>query len=300
MIFKSQRKLVMKAAEWTRPLGELRFPLLASPKLDGIRAIRRGPYLLSQRGLLIANGYIRAVCAQLPEGVDGELTLSTGTEPMRDVQSAVASQSGEPDFRYRLFDVIPPGPLGRLVRFAERLEYADQIVERFRAAVPVERVANVLCETADELERVMLDNVACGYEGTMTRDPDGCYTFGRPTAATQLLLKHKTFADEEALVLGVEEEVTNTNARDERGIRGSARAGRIGKGRMGKIICRFDDGAEFRCGSGFDSTERELYWAEPYRIIGQRVTIKHQPPPGGRPAGQEPRFPVFKCIRIAE
>jgi DNA ligase-1 len=126
------------------------------------------------------------------------------------------------------------------------------------------------------------------------------------------LLKLKRFADEEAVIVGVVEEMENQNEAtiNELGQtkRSTAKAGKVGKGRLGALRCQFEDGTEFEVGSGFDDEDRARLWAEAVEarrngfnegeaFQDRIVTVKHQPPPGGRKPGEAPRFPVFKGFR---
>src|SRR5262245_35069587 len=92
-------------------LSELRYPVLVSPKLDGVRAIRLGNRLVSRTLKDIPNKYVRNWCIEhLPEGLDGELLLRDWTAPFSDVSSAIMSIEGEPDFVFAAFDVLSLDP----------------------------------------------------------------------------------------------------------------------------------------------------------------------------------------------
>lgn len=270
---------------------DLRFPVLASPKLDGIRATTTGGDVVTLTGLPVRNRYIRSWCSRLPAGLDGELTLRDPVAMFRAVTSAVMSADGEPDFVYRVFDVVGAAP------FARRLAAASHHLSLPWHAAHAEVLAHVEVRTAEGLAELHARHVAAGYEGTMTRDPAGRYKSGRSTAREQLLCKIKDFADEEATVTEVLEEMENLNEETARGCRGTSSGLMVPKGRLGRVVCVFDDGTEFRCGSGFDAAERVAFWAAPALILGRRITVRYQAPPGGRPAGEEPRFPVFKGVR---
>lgn len=282
------------AANAPKDLSWLRYPLLASPKLDGIRAIKEGGRLITRKGLAIPNIYIQSVCSGLPDGLDGELVLADWTAPYRHVSSAVMSRHGEPDFRFVAFDIASPA-----MEFAPYSLRNDELaairskgyVEQLMV-MPQEKVSSV-----EELEAIVALHESSMYEGTMVRNPFAGYKRGRSTLTEGIMLKIKRWEDEEATVLAIHEEQENLNDKDERGRRHGFSEGKFGKGRLGAIECRFEDGTEFRCGTGFDARERSSYWASPLYLPGKSVTIKHLPPPGGRQPGEAPRFPVFKGIR---
>lgn len=149
-----------------------------------------------------------------------------------------------------------------------------------------------LIHSAKELDEMFREAMQLGYEGLILRNPRGHYKFGRSTVREALSLKMKLFEDLEAEVIGYKEETENTNPRDEDGKRSSDKMGKIGKDRLGALLCVYE-GQEFDCGSGFTEDERIELWKTREQLIGQYVTVKHQPPF----MLNRPRFPVFKGFR---
>jgi DNA ligase-1 len=270
---------------------EIVFPVLASPKLDGIRALRIGGRLVSRTLKDIPNDYVRDwCCSNLCDGLDGELLLPGMTEPFEEVSSAIMSKDGKPDFVFAVFDKIETQPFSlRLQSLPDWVPHTEHC-----RVVPHDMIYH-----AQELEEYCASCIELGFEGTMIRSPGGRYKFGRSTEKEGILLKIKHFDDDEAEVIGKVEEMHNTNEQtlNEIGLskRSSAKAGKVGKGRLGALVCRFADGTEFECGAGFTEQQRIDLWAAD--LSGVQVTVRHQPPPGGRPAGKKPRIPVFKGIR---
>src|ERR1035438_6738093 len=84
-------------------ITKVKFPVLATPKLDGIRCLRIGGRTVSRKFLDIPNGHIQKMMANLPNGLDGELMVPNG---FNKVQSAVMSEDGEPEFEYWVFDYV--------------------------------------------------------------------------------------------------------------------------------------------------------------------------------------------------
>jgi DNA ligase-1 len=137
-----------------------------------------------------------------------------------------------------------------------------------------------------------------GYEGVILRDPESFYKFGRSTVQEQALLKLKRFDDDEATVVGFEEQMHNDNAKgkDERGYakRSTKKAGLKGAGTLGALVCeseRFTD--VFNIGTGFDEATREFIWSHRNDLRGKLVRFKYQRV-GTLDA---PRCPVFKGWR---
>jgi DNA ligase-1 len=301
-------------AETCEDIATLRYPLLVSPKLDGIRCVKLGGKALTRKLKPVKNDYVRAwVEANLPDGIDGELMLRDHRAPFSDVSSAIMKQSGEPAFVFNAFDLLDSEDAAE-VPFEQRLAalatWGCNLMSSHFQVVP-----HVQVDTPAELQEVVDAHVALGYEGSMVRALHGRYKFGRSTVKEGILLKIKTFVDEEATVIGVVEQQHNGNeaTRDALGNvkRSSAKAGKVGTGKLGALRCRLPDGTEFEIGTGFTDEQRVDLWdyekhgkvlkLDDDRIVGFEqhacegllVKFKHQPPPGGRRAGEAPRFPVF-------
>lgn len=296
-------------------LSKIAYPVLVSPKLDGIRAVKLKGRLVSRKLLDIPNKFVQAWAKEhLPEGFDGELMLESHRVPFRKVSSAIMSHDGEPDFRYAVFDRHDLGATAFRLRYSSlrSMQWPDRI----------EVVPHTLVDTLEDLLSFEERYVSLGFEGLMIRSVDGRYKNGRSTVREGILLKLKRFEDEEAVVIGAMEQMTNTNEqeRDHLGHakRSTAKAGKIPNGVLGALICRFSDGTVFEVGSGFIAQQRKELWemvcafrdnvqSEPVDGYPGSVslpldyfrlaTIKHQPPPGGRSEGEAPRFPVFKGFR---
>lgn len=282
-------------------LSTIAYPVIASPKLDGIRCLIRNGEAVSRTFKPIPNRYIREKLAGLPDGVDGELVLRDMTAPFRDVTSAVMSREGEPDFVFAVFDfcVDPQRP------FTERLANLTEVVLDVGAdwieAVPHERV-----EDLEQLVSLVDRYCEADFEGAMVRDPQGPYKFGRSSTKQGILLKIKAWADDEATVIDLVERMHNANEATRNAVgkieRSTAKGGKVPLGTMGALVCRFEDGTEFEVGTGFTDEERQAIWDEHAggagTIVGRVAKVKHQPPPGGRPDGVAPRFPVFLGWRL--
>ena len=61
-------------ASHCKDMSNLRFPVLVSKKLDGVRASVQGGRLMSRSLKPIPNENVQAMFKGLPEGLDGELT----------------------------------------------------------------------------------------------------------------------------------------------------------------------------------------------------------------------------------
>ncbi len=269
-------------------LGKLRFPLLASAKLDGVRAVVRDGVVYSRSNKPIPNAYVQQKFSRF-EHVDGELIVGDPTSKTcyRDTISGVMAQDGEPAVRLFVFDHVGNTSAPYLHR-AERLDLGKPHVVQHK---------QVLCLNLDgvlQYEEECLDD---GYEGLILRDPNAPYKQGRSTVKEGYLLKLKRFVDDEAVIINCFEREHNGNeARtDELGRtkRSSHKAGKIGRGDLGGFVLRSSSGVEFSCGTGFSDAERAAYWAGKDRLIGKIAKFKYFPV-GVKEA---PRHPVWLGFR---
>lgn len=275
-------------------LDKLRFPLLASPKLDGVRAIVRGGVVYSRSNKPIPNTDVQAKFKHL-EHFDGELIVGEPTSKScyRDTVSIVMSKDKPAhDVRFHAFDHIAKPNTGYLTRLAQLSYELDQ------------RVANLLTQYAIhsldalfELEESCLND---GHEGLILRCPNAPYKMGRSTVKEGYLLKMKRFVDDEAVVIGFEERMHNGNEATiselGRTKRSSHKAGKSGRGDLGALVCRTATAVEFSIGSGFDDVERAAIWENRDQFLGRLAKFKYFPV-GVKDA---PRHPVFLGWRSPE
>ena len=109
-----------------------------------------------------------------------------------------------------------------------------------------------------------------GHEGCMLRRLDGPYKHGRSTLKEQTLIKMKPVEDAEAIIIGFEEMLTNTNLLERNNLghakRGKSQAGMIPAGTLGKFLVRgvggIFDNKEFAIGTGRGLTHelRSIVW----------------------------------------
>jgi DNA ligase-1 len=273
----------------------LRFPVLATPKLDGIRCLKIGGRALTRSFKPISNRFIREwIEANLPDGVDGELMLRGGT--FSQSASAVGARDGEPDFVFHVFDLVVEGTAQRYDHRMANLEYWKTTSPHVEKVLPV-RIADAAA-LAEYEERCLAE----GFEGVMVRNPTGPYKCGRSTEREGYLLKIKRFEDAEAVVLTTYEGMTNQN---EAGVdafgrtkRSLSQAGMVGRGELGGFVVRaMESGVEFRLGYNhvLGGIDRVSLWLRRDTLIGKMVKFKHQP----SGAKEAPRFPKFIGFREA-
>lgn len=270
-------------------LTALRFPVIASPKLDGIRATIVGGKLLSRSLRPIPNsGMYEALSHPDLTGLDGELVvgLPTDGDVYHKTTSGVMTRGGLRDWGFHVFDdASDPGG------FSARLESARRRVANAGPRLILHEHKTTTC--LDDLLTYENQCVTAGYEGLILRDPLGPYKFGRSTSNEGWMLKVKRFEDSEAEVIGVEEEMSNQNTAETNELgrtqRSTAREGLVGKGTMGALVVRdIKSGVEFSIGTGFDAGDRAAVWT-----AGDVVKYKFFP----IGVKDKPRHPVFQGRR---
>ena len=283
----------MLAGKCERPEA-LNFPVLATPKLDGIRCLKINGRALTRSFKPVSNTFAREwIEANLPDGVDGELMLRGGT--FNATTSAIGRESGEPDFVFHVFDYVGEDtdvPYACRMRELERLPQW----ERMAKVLPVE------IKNAEELAAFEERCLAEGYEGVMVRDPAGPYKCGRSTEREGWLLKIKRFEDAEAEVVEPYEGMSNQNEAEKdafgRTKRSMSKAGMVGRGELGGFVVRVvETGVEFRLGYNhvLGGVDRASLWERRETLVGRLVKFRHQPS-GAKDA---PRFPKFVGWREA-
>lgn len=283
---------------------QLTYPLLASPKIDGIRCVKQEGRALTGQLKPVPNRRIREVIeTYYPDGWDGELVAVGGT--FNDTQSLVMSDDKDGEWQWLVFDYI--GRLGFDDRvWAVSNHFAELSHNRVvrEHAVPLKHTRIL---DAEMLRAYIEMNLEL-YEGVCLRAVHSPYKEGRSTLREHYLLAIKPFIDAEATVVGFSELYHNTNAafENERGLtqRSHAAAGRVPAGTLGALQCvmvtEFEGVASsvespmFELGTGFSQDQRQEIWNNKERYLGQKVTFKYQQF-GSKIA---PRAPVFKGFRF--
>lgn len=277
------------------------FPLYASAKIDGVRAVVVDGQLLSRSMKPIPNAFVQTMLGHRElNGLDGELVVGPANDPgvMQTTMSGVMSKDGEPDFTYWVFDfwTAPTMPYSERLQLMERADRDGTFAGQTRILL----LPHVVCLNLAELNAFEAHALAQGFEGVMVRKPSGQYKYGRSTAKEAHLLKVKRFVDSEALVIGFQEKMHNDNEAyiNEAGatMRSTAQAGLRAAGTLGALLCRTPAGVEFGIGTGFNDNERAYLWSHQREYLGKQVTYKHFAQVGVKDA---PRFPVYKGFRDA-
>lgn len=280
----------MRAAKLTKP-ENLRFPLLASIKEDGVRCSLRDGKALTKSLHLVPNLHVQRLLREAWEGaelrgasVDGELVIP-GLD-YNSIQSQIMSRGGEPAFEFRLFDRVPQegSKVDWSMGFNDRLGWLRREVcfhpegEGFLREIQQRWIHNM-----EELLAFEQEAVDAGREGLMLRSPDGIYKCGDATEREQYVIKMKRFYDSEARIVGWKERMRNTNEAKVNALghkeRSSAKEGLVPAGDLGSwIVEETINGVvvQFDVGSGLTARQRVDYWAIKEQKIGDLVKYKFQ------------------------
>jgi DNA ligase-1 len=253
----------------------LRFPLLASVKFDGIRAISKFGSLLSRSLKPIPNLHTRELLSKHPD-LDGEIIFGDPTSDAvrRLTNSAVRSFDGEPEITYYVFDDLSTDGT-----FEQRL----QILNARELPKYIVKVEQRLVNNQEELDSFYAQVLEEGHEGLILRNPKSKYFHGRCSAKSQDSLKLKPFQDDEAEVLSVYEAMHNMNDsfKNELGrtTRSSSQEGLVGNGMIGGFFARdLKTGKPIKVAAGkLSHKERQELWEKREKVKGWTLTYRHMP-----------------------
>jgi len=275
----------------TLPFDKLRFPLIASPKLDGIRCIIADGVALSRSLKPIPNLHVQKLLGVRElHGYDGELIIGAANAPdvYHKTHSGVMTYSGEPEFTYFVFDRwdLPESP------------YQSRVSAILNWAPKVKVLPTYWVKSEAELVKAEEAAVQLGYEGLILRSPEGLYKHGRSTPKEQGMVKVKRFCDSEAVITGFVELMHNDNEATESELgltkRSSHKENLRPGGTLGALQVRdIHTGVEFEIGTGFTQEERRAIWNG--RYTPHMMLAKYRYFPVG--VKDKPRHPVFKGWR---
>lgn len=274
-------------------LDKITYPVYVTPKLDGIRCLIDKGVALSRTLKPIPNKHIQAWAKQWArelQGADGELIVGepTSSTVYRDTNSFVMSHDKVGDFTFFILDKwdIP-----------NLIFYTRELVKKL-SIVPF--AINVHSEEASGKDDVLfleMSYINMNYEGIVLRNPKGIYKYGRCTLKENNSFKLKRFVDDEAVIIGFEEEMHNGNEAGTNELggtkRSSCKSGLTGKGSLGAFVCQTSDKVEFSVGTGFTQQDRLDFWNNKEALMGSYLKYKYFPVG----VKEKPRHPVFLGFR---
>lgn len=255
------------------------FPVVAQPKLDGIRCVAKVDGLWSRQGKRIISAphieeLLKPVFDANPDLVfDGELYNHDLKHDFNTIISlARKSKPTEEDLvesakhiQYHIYDSIGPGT------FEDRTHKAFVQFNSHQTDInTIKFVETVIC-----LNQQMLDNkygmwIEDGYEGQMLRIPGSLYEHKR----SKSLVKRKEFIDEEFEIVELEEGIGNW------------------AGYVKSVVIKLQDGSIQKSGirGNFEANAKLLQEKDEY--IGGQATVRYQ----DRTPDNKLRFPVVTAL----
>lgn len=291
------KPMLAVAADFTK----IKYPVYASPKLDGIRCLIIDGVAKTRTLKDVPNKHVAEMLSQMAfNGLDGELIVGSPTSKTcyTDTVSQVMSYDKQPDFTYYVFDVHNVAG-GYNSRSALLDTTYDQYLQKF-SFIQLLTKARIECE-ADLLD-YEAECVAAGYEGIIVRaNLDAHYKFGRSTVNEGSLLKVKRFSDFESVITGFAEEEFNGNTAEVNELgrtkRSTAKAGKVGKNTLGAFLVRdITTGVDFAIGTGLTADERQRYWDTRESLVGKIIKYKCFEV-GAKIAPRHPVFLGFRDVR---
>ena len=279
-------------------IENIKYPVLCSDKLDGIRCIILGGVAYSRSLKPIRNKYVQELFGREEfNGFDGELVVGGvfDKDVFQKTTSGVMSEKGTPDVTFYVFDhcLLPEIP------YTERLERVRGVLEQQGSVVPhntIKCLESTVVTSQEQLQYMLQDIQEKGGEGVILRSLDSGYKYGRSTLKQGWLLKVKFFLQEEFEVVGFEERMHNENEAmvNELGYteRSSTKDGLVPMNTLGSIILRYG-GSEFKCGTGFSDTQRQEIWDNMGKYLGKLASIRYM----RVGAKDKPRSPSFQGFR---
>ena len=301
--------------------NKIPFPCIAQIKFDGFRCIIPNGIPMSRTLKPIPNMFVRNRLINLfgthndadfhPKdhplnGFDGELIAldpETSAEgSLHYSQSRLNRYTGFPRFVFHVFDDFTSPDQGyttrktnldlRLKRIRNHVSQAalerdpERITKRIHDHV-FQIVESRICERIEDILEFEAECLAWGAEGIILRKMDAPYKFGRSTLNEFASVKIKRFMQDEAVIIGFTEKMTNNNPAitDERGYskRASNKENLVPANTLGTMILQWGD-IVFEIGTGWDADTAKEIWMNRKNYIGKTVTFNYKDVgPNGKP-----------------
>lgn len=281
-------------------ITKLNYPVMASLKIDGIRASIHNGVVMSRSMKPIPSKAVQEKFGKAEyEGYDGEiiygpyLDKNVFTHSTRVCMShALPEGFSMSEIKFFVFDTIGEG---------SAIERNKKILTGWPDSTGVHKLTHSIIETAEELDKFEADALFRGAEGVMVKAISGIYKQGRSTLKEGYLLKVKRFTDAEAVVIGFEEKMHNAN---------EATVGELGQTKrsshlenmvpmntLGSLHVRdLVTGVDFNIGTGFNDELRKEIWNN--QDVWSTKIVKYKHFEVG--SVDKPRFPVFLGERMYE
>jgi len=291
----------MKAPHRIPTVIDLKFPMFASKKLDGIRClvnVNGDKKICSSSGKAIPNLQIRHRFENRNIGnnsiLDGELW--SPTLPFNEIMSIVMSKNKPIDGTFiglYLFDCLTKQEWENTVKrsFLRRYNY----MKRNCSGDYIHVLNQVEIQNYTQLKALFDQEIAGGGEGIIVRSLQGYYKHGRCTFREHNMFKLKQFEKAEGIIIGYSPLTRMLKGTfRERNILGELKnilrqEDRYEEEALGALLVRIKGGIRVSLGTGLSLAQRYSLWQEKEELLGRWVEFKHMP----YGAKDKPRFPRF-------
>jgi len=296
----------MLAPNQTIDIKTLKYPLLVSYKLDGIRCIFRNGEMTSRALKQFPNIQLRkrfdslTIFAKKNNIIlDGELlSKSTTFNELSGLTRQLDKELPEDLFFY-CFDVINAQEfetpfeerIVNLLRFQNLLDYNSTYIKI---------IQQIVVNTVEEVNKYYEEALDWGCDGLILRDPNGKYKFGRGTVKEGLIYKMKPFQTFDAKIIDV---IQATEVREGaekkinelgRSVTSKKKDDRILIEKASAFVVIYK-GKELKVTIAMTDKEKEEVWQNRKKYIGRIIEYK------GMLVGMKedglPRHPVFLRFR---
>lgn len=278
----------MRACSAPDDLTSILYPCLAQTKLDGITA----HILCDNKGKLhvFSNTLKYIPCDEVATQLRMDFcehmwpcTMLSGEVVHRDgfqaTQSIVMSkQTNEPvsNWTYSVFDCLDFNEPNDT--YLARKQRVINAFRNWRVVPHIRFLRDVEVGDATALANMLQMASDRGHEGLMVRSILGRYKFGDVTPREGYVMKLKPFVDDEAVIVGFNEEHYEDGA---------------AKDSLGSFIVEHKTFGRFNLSGKLTRKQRDEFWAARESMLGQLVTFKYQK----IGTKDKPREPIFKGVR---
>jgi DNA ligase-1 len=249
----------MLAKDWNDEKHKISYPIFSQPKLDGIRCIVKSDGMWSRNGKpIISAPHIFAVLKPLfeinPDLIfDGELYADKFSNDFNKICSLIKKTKPTSDdllesqisIQYHIYDLPSFN-----ATFTSRYKHLYKMLTNYSPFIVVVKTDQV--DNMNDVSGYYEDYINEGYEGQILR-LDEEYQNKR----SKYLLKHKTFVDEEFVILGINEGEGNKS------------------GMIGHALFETKEGKRFTSNFKYSWDELKEMWLIKDQLIGKTATIKY-------------------------
>jgi DNA ligase 1 len=288
----------MLAPNETIDIKTLKYPLLASYKLDGIRCIFKDGEMYSRAlkqfpNVQLINRFQHLADFSKTENIilDGELLAKSISFNELSGLTRQLDHILPDDLYFYCFDAIADNNFDQ--PFIERTLNLDD-----HLFTDVKLIGQRLIDNVDEINKYYEEALDWGCDGLILRDPTGRYKFGRGTVKEGLIYKMKPFMTFDAQIIGI---IQATEVREGaekkinelgRSVTSKKKDDRILIEKASAFVVMYE-GKELKITIAMTDEEKEEVWKNQNKYIGRFIEYK------GMLVGSKdlPRHPVFLRFR---